>query len=273
MLSRLRGSLLGDIVDDIAAYLHERGHTPKVAQAYLCGAGHFAHWLDRERLSPKAVSEATLASFMDRHLAGCRCRVPHGSRRHLRPALGHVLAVLRARGWAAPPSLPAQKPVDRLLNAFTVYLQETRGAAATTCRRNAEYARRFLEPRYGAAEVTLQDLGPEELLRFVLEQTRECAPGTAGLIRSALRSFLRFAHVHGLCDASLAAPGSARAVAARKVSRCSRTTWWRTVRSAWRGVEPRDATGAQRSSRAAVSRSAGTRRGHDSRARRQPRSE
>jgi site-specific recombinase XerD len=205
VLGRLRGSSLGDIFDDIAAYLHERGHTPKVAQAYLCGAGHFAHWLDREGLSPKAVSEATLASFMDSHLAGCRCRIPHGSPRHLRPALGHVLAVLRARGWAAPPSLPAQKPVDRLLHAFTVYLQETRGAAATTCRRNAEYARRFLEPRYGAAAVTLQDLGPAELLRFVLEQTRECAPGTAGLIRSALRSFLRFAHVHGLCDGSLAA--------------------------------------------------------------------
>ena len=30
--------------------------------------------------------------------------------------------------------------------------------------------------------------------------------------------------------------GSARAVVARNVSRCSRTTWWSTVRSAWRGV-------------------------------------
>jgi site-specific recombinase XerD len=95
--------------------------------------------------------------------------------------------------------------VDRLLGAFQVYLQDTRGAAAATCRRNAEYARRFLEPRYGAGAVTLQDLGPEELLRFVLGQTRECAPATAGLIRGALRSFLRFAQIHGLCDASLAA--------------------------------------------------------------------
>jgi len=30
--------------------------------------------------------------------------------------------------------------------------------------------------------------------------------------------------------------GSARAVVARKLSKCSRTTWWRTVRSVWRGV-------------------------------------
>lgn len=205
VLGRLRGSSLGDIVDDLAAYLHERGHASKVAQAYLCGAGHFAHWLELEKISPHAVNETTLTSFMDGHLAGCQCRVPHGSPRHLRPALGHVLAVLRARGWAAPPLRPAPRPVDRVLETFTVYLQETRGAAAATCRRNVEYARRFLAPRSGAAEVTLQDLRPEELLRFVVEQTTACAPGTAGLIRGALRSFLRFAHVHGLCDASLAA--------------------------------------------------------------------
>ena len=68
VLGRLRGSSLGAIFDDLAAYLHERGHSPKVAQAYLCGAGHFSHWLDLERISPKAVSETTLASFMDSHL-------------------------------------------------------------------------------------------------------------------------------------------------------------------------------------------------------------
>jgi site-specific recombinase XerD len=94
--------------------------------------------------------------------------------------------------------------VDRVLDAFKVYLQDTRGAAAATCQRNAAYARRFLEGRYGAGEVDLRDLGPKELIHFALEQTRECAPGTAGLVRGALRSFLRFAHLHGLCDSPLA---------------------------------------------------------------------
>ena len=77
VLRRLRGSSLGDIVDDMAAYLHARGHAPKVAQAYLRGAGHFAHWLDRERISPHAVTETTLASFMDAHLPSLTSPVGH----------------------------------------------------------------------------------------------------------------------------------------------------------------------------------------------------
>lgn len=204
VLRRLRGGPLGGIIDDFAAHLYKRGHCPRVAQAYLSGAGHFSHWLELKRISPKSVSEATLAAFMNGHLRGCRCRVPHAAPGHLRPALGHVLTVLRARGWVAPPARPPQTPVDRVLDAFEVYLKDTRGVAATTCRYNVLSARRFLAGRYGAGEVDLQDLGPADLIRFVLEQTKECAPGTAGLIRGAVRSFLRFAQLHGLCDAPLA---------------------------------------------------------------------
>jgi integrase len=151
------------------------------------------------------VREATLASLLDVHLRVCRCRVPHGSSCHLRPALDHVLTVLRARGWAAQPALPVQRPVDAVLDAFKAYLQETCGVAAATCQRNVTYARSFLEARYGTGEVDLHVLVPADLIRFVLEQTSDYAPGTAGLVRGALRSFLRFAHLHGLCDSPLAA--------------------------------------------------------------------
>lgn len=205
VLARLRGGALGEILDDVASYLRERGHSPRVGQSYLCAAGHFSHWLDSKRISPSAVEEATLASFVEEHLPRCRCRVPHGMRCHVRPALEHVLAVLRARGLAGPVRQPEQTPVDRVLEAFKTYRQDACGAAEDTVRGNVLYVRRFLVSRYGTGEVDLRGLSPKDLIGFVSEQTKSCSPRTAGLVRTALRSFLRFAQVGGLCDGCLAA--------------------------------------------------------------------
>jgi len=55
--------------------------------------------------------------------------------------------------------------------------------------------------------------------------------------------------------------GSARVAVARKLSRCSRTTWWSALPVALRGVYPRDATGARPRRRAAVSHATTRRHG------------
>ena len=205
VLRRARGGALGSILDDVAAHLHERGHTVRVGQSYLCVGAHFSHWLRLEGIAPTAISEETLARFENQHFSKCRCEVARGERCHVRAALGHVLAVLRARGWAAARPLPLPSAVDRVLAEFEVYLRDTRGVAAGTCENNTRYARSFLEARYGAGDVDLRQLGAEDLIGFILEQSRACAPGTAALMRGALRNFLRFAHLQGLCDGTLAA--------------------------------------------------------------------
>jgi integrase/recombinase XerD len=201
----LQGGALGPAVNEVAAYLHERGHSPRVAQSYLLAAGHFLRWLALKRTPFSTVSEATLSAFLEGHLPRCRCRVPHGSRCHLRTALHHVLVVLRARGLAAPVQHRAPSPVDKVVNDFNAYLLDTRGAAAATCRIYVSYARRFLDVCFGAGEVDLRRLGAKDLIAFVLRQTRECAPATAAVVRTGLRSFLRFAQLHDLCDVDLAA--------------------------------------------------------------------
>ncbi len=193
------------MLDDVAAHLHERGHTLRVGQSYLCVAAHFSHWLGVEGIAPAAVSEETLARFASEHVPHCRCEIARGERGHVRAALGHVLAVLRALGWAVAPQRSLPSAVDRVLAEFAVYLLDTRGVAPATCENNTRYARRFLEARYGAGDVDLRQLGAKDLIGFILEQSRACTPGTAALMRGALRSFLRFAHLQGLRDGALAA--------------------------------------------------------------------
>lgn len=199
---RLRRGALSTALDDVAAGLHDRGYSPTVAQSYLLIGGHFSHWLALEGIAPIELSTETTARFCDAHLPVCQCTGPRGMRCHVRAALGHVLAALTTR---APKPVPKQCPVDEILRAFDTHLEATCGAAPATRRLYTRYARGLLESRFGKGEVDLRARSPKELICFVSEQARERAPETAKAVRTALRSFLRFAHLQGLCDGRLTA--------------------------------------------------------------------
>lgn len=204
-LERLRRSALSTVLDDIAADLRQRGYSQAVVQSYLSVAGHFSHWLTLEGIAPIGLSRETVARFREEHLPVCQCVRPRGMRVHVRAALGHVLAALTAQGWVAPPPVPKECPVDELLRAFDHHLEDTCGAAVATRRLYTRYARGLLATRFGAEEVDLRCLGPAEIIGFISGQARERAPATADAVRKAVRSFLRFGRLRGLCDATLAA--------------------------------------------------------------------
>lgn len=203
-LERLRGSALSTVFDDVAAGLHDGGYSPAVARSYLPIAGHFSHWLTLEGIAPVEVSTEAVARFREEHLLVCRCTGPRGMRGHVRAALGHVMAAMTARGWGVPSPAAETCPVDGLLRAYDAHLDNTCGAAAATRRLYTRYARGFLVTRFGAGAVDLHAVGPKELISFISEQARDRTPETARAVRTALRSFLRFAEMQGLCDAALA---------------------------------------------------------------------
>jgi integrase/recombinase XerD len=205
VLDYLRRGALGAVVDDVATWLHDRAYSSAVAQSYLSIAAHFSHWLALEGIAPTMLRTDTAVRFREEHLPVCRCSGPRGMRSHVRAALGHVMAALRARAWVVPSPMPRLSPVDNVLRAFDTHLEDTCGASPATRRLYTRYARGLLESRFGAGKVDLRVLGPRELIGFVSEQTRERTPETAKVVRTALRSLLRFAHLAGLCDGTLVA--------------------------------------------------------------------
>jgi len=204
VLNRLRDGALGEFVDDLAAHLHERGHSRRVAQAYICATGHFAHWLVGERIPPTALDEKTATRFIEEHLPVCECSVPTGSRCHLRPGLAQLLIVLRERGCISARPVKELSPVDTLIAAFDAHLASTCGAAVATRHLYTKFIRRFLEPRHGVGPVTLTNLRASELVGFVSRLAEHSKPATIHVMRTALRSFIRFAQLHGLCSGGLA---------------------------------------------------------------------
>jgi integrase/recombinase XerD len=91
---------------------------------------------------------------------------------------------------------------DVLLAEFDAYLRTVRGATARTRCEYTRYVREYIDSRHGAT-IEVARLRAADLIGFVVERAGRCAAGTAKLVATSLRSFLRFLQVHGLCEARL----------------------------------------------------------------------
>jgi site-specific recombinase XerD len=204
VLKRLRGGVLGGALDDLAAYLLGRGHTLTTVQMYLRGAGHFSYWLQLERIPAVSLREEVVGHFLQKHLRACRCPVPFGEPVScMRAVMGHLMLVLRRSGRIAPARPMEPRPADAMLEAFEAYLRETRGATSKTCVEYTRYVREFLESVEINAPGDISILGPRDVMDFVASRAACCKPATAKLVATALRSFLRFQQMQGLCGAEL----------------------------------------------------------------------
>ena len=204
VIARLRNGPLGEVVDGLAEFLGNRGHAHRTIQDYLRGVGHFGFWLETERIPVTKVNEKTVDLFMSDHLPNCRCMVPSGRPAHqIRAGVSHLLAELRRRGLIQPPPAPCLSDADRLVEAYRHYLQQVRGAAPKTCCLYAAHATAFLQATFDDGAIELARLSQGDLARFVVQRARVLQPGGGQKVASALRSFVRFLHVQGHCDAAL----------------------------------------------------------------------
>lgn len=207
VLERLRSGVLGPMIEALAARLHERSHSPQVIRKYIRGVGHFSHWLGAEGVGPRSWDEDTVRRFTEEHLPRCGCAVPVGEPSSLtRTAVGHLLELLRERYGVPPPRRPsAKEPSDELVASFRAHLRDVCGMASTTCDYYCRVARWFLQVKYGEEPRDLALLAPSDVVGFVSDYAARVSSGTARQVATALRAFLRWLQLRGVCDARLAA--------------------------------------------------------------------
>lgn len=205
VLQRLRASVLGTALDDLAAHLHGRRYSPYIIQKYSRAAAHFAYWLEHEGIAISTLNGGTVRRFLDEHLSRCRCPVPSGGGvLHVRPALDHLLWLLaRQHIPQKPRAAVVDEPQDAILERFEAHLRQTCGVAPSTCQSYMRQARAFLRGRFGAGSIDLTRLSPADLTNYVTARAGRVKPGTAKELVNALRSFVRCLGLHGLCDARL----------------------------------------------------------------------
>lgn len=199
VVARLRRNVLSESLSDLVVYLADRGHPLSTIQLYTQACEHFGQWLHRKRIAPGKVDEDTVNLFLYGHLPKCRCPLP--SPRHLltvRAALRRLLVVLRRRHPSPSRSAHKQTLIDEALESFKTYLEKTCGLAPATCIYRTRYAREFLEFKYGNGPLQFADLQAGDLMDFVAERAKQCKAGTAQVIASSLRCYVRFLQLNSL---------------------------------------------------------------------------
>ena len=88
---------------------------------------------------------------------------------------------------------------DEVLAAFDDHLRRVRGVSPETRRGYARVARRFLDAVFGDGSVDLECLSASDVVGFVFEVQGRYRPSTLQGVTTAMRSFLRFLAVEGVC--------------------------------------------------------------------------
>ena len=204
LLKRIRANPLAGEIEAFGDYLQNRGHSLNTILAYLQAIEHLGAWLGRQRIPTESLGEHVVSAFLG-HVPRCTC--PHPSSRtvnSLRAAARHFLRSLRQRGRIPERSpTPAVTPVDRTIREFDRYLVDTCGLSLNTRMCRLRYVRQFLTRRYGRCAMEPVRPSARDLMDFVADRASACTPGTAKIIASALRSYLRYLQLNGLCDSRL----------------------------------------------------------------------
>lgn len=169
------------------------------AQAYRSEAEHFVAWLRMARRQWIDIDD----TIIDHYAAhDCRCPVwrkrgklvATGTKRRRRCAR-HFVEFLRGRG-----AIPSVEPVaddDPHMSAYLAWLKQHRGATDETIRRYRTDIRRLM-PMLG--EPSQWDAAG---LRSAFQRRSKETPGSASLLVTIMRSYIRFLVVRGECRPAL----------------------------------------------------------------------
>jgi integrase len=118
--------------------------------------------------------------------------------------MSHVLLVLAQLGRVAPRETDAPTATDAILASFEVHLRQTRGFTGPTSSQYSRLVRKFLEQEGVLDPAGIARVRPIDVMSFVASCAAHVKPGSAKVVATALRSFLRFQQMLGLCDPRLA---------------------------------------------------------------------
>ena len=199
--------VVGPLERYVPGFLEElarQGYTPWSATSYLGLMGHLSRWLRDHNVPAAELTPQLVHDFVEE-------RRTHGyaKGRSARGMVRVLTAYLRGIGAIpeAGPSVP-NTPLERLLEALTVYLANERGLANRTIQWCRHVAALFLSVQgWGSAgEVGgLAGLTADSVVAFVLAESRHRSAASLGSVTVALRALLRFLYARGYTTTPLAA--------------------------------------------------------------------
>lgn len=180
------------LVNLYTSTLEHRGYRPTAIDAYKGAIEHFLAW-SAPHADSIEIGEASIRRFVDEHLPGCDCPGRHqrGKVTTL-SALRRLLAILRAAGLLPPAPSSFPDFIDSELQTYCDYAADVGGLAPATLISRRQWIGRFLAHFFTAGDLVFSRLGPKQIRDFFTTQCHGYKPGTAQVVASSVRSYLRF---------------------------------------------------------------------------------
>jgi site-specific recombinase XerD len=200
IIQRMHDGPLGAYIDAYAALLQSQGYTGQSARNQIRLVADLSRWLQGQGLAAKDLNPQRTHRYLSYRKRLLR---PH---RGDASALVKLLGLLRQTGvindQTPPKALGARQRTEE---NFKRYLSEERGLSSATLVNYLPFVRQFLVGRFGAGRIHLAHLHAGDITGFVQRHAHELSPGSAKLMVTALRAFLRYLRYRGDIATDLAA--------------------------------------------------------------------
>ena len=188
---------LGPIVPTYINYLRGQRYAEGTLRAYLKSLAHFGFWARAEGLGLASIDESLINKFIQAHLPSCNCPAPRASYVYsARTSLRKLVFVLQQEGFC-PSESKNSTPVSRELMQFRQYLSDTCGYAETTIIYRLKHISDFLDGHFDSDPVDIPHITPADIEKCMADYAKRWRPASLRVIRSSLRSYLRFRAMQG----------------------------------------------------------------------------
>lgn len=190
---------LGPFAAGFVEDLWRQGFRPVTVGKHVALLAGLSSWLAAEDVAASGLSSEVAERF-------CAARRAAGYRtRRTTRSLDPLLRYLRGLGVAPPASEPVcEAPVEELLSRFRRYLEHERGLVPDAARGYVDKVRPFVARFDGPDGLQLGRVDVTEVRAFVVEECPRLGLRSAQLTVVALRALLRFLHLQGTLERSLA---------------------------------------------------------------------
>jgi site-specific recombinase XerD len=186
-LNRLRRGPAAPFLDGFSESLLATGYSVDLARKYLRNAVHLTNWAARRGVRPAALDEAVIERFL-RHLP-CRC---HGRKHRVGDGPHRVDRFLKYLRQIGVVATPAASP---LLDQYVGWMRQHQGLAEKTITGARPVVQAFLDE----VEADLTRLDATRVRQFTLAYVHKHAPGSAKVMTSIIRCYLRYLVMDGKC--------------------------------------------------------------------------
>jgi integrase/recombinase XerD len=196
-LSSIRSREFVKDFDDYGNELDRAGYSPYSKRRHLLSVAHFGVWLEVEGVGLNTIDDETVNGF-GRHLRRCKCQgVSRARRRHVVSCVRVFLRYLRDSGKVQIKEVaPARNP---LVCGFLEWLRAHRGVVQKTVESYGTYVM-SLVAFLGDDPQTYTASG---LRDFCAKRYRHYGRNSIRMVLAAVRMFLRYLAVEGLCRVGL----------------------------------------------------------------------